>query len=45
MPAKADANPRNREERRHPERLLTAAEFGEATNTSERFARRLIDEK
>jgi excisionase family DNA binding protein len=37
--------PRNREERRHPERLLTAAEFGEATNTSERFARRLIDEK
>ena len=27
------------------ERLLTAAEFGQATNTSERFARRLIDER
>jgi len=27
------------------ERLLTPVEFGEATNTSERFARRLIDER
>jgi excisionase family DNA binding protein len=27
------------------ERLFTPAEFGEATNTSERFARRLINER
>ncbi len=28
-----------------PDRLLTPAEFGRETNTSERFARRLIQER
>jgi excisionase family DNA binding protein len=34
-----------REARPTIERLLTLAEVGEATNTSERFARRLIAER
>ena len=37
--------PWNRGELRQPERLLTVAEFGEATGTSERFARRLVAER
>jgi excisionase family DNA binding protein len=37
--------PWNRGELRQPERLLTVAEFGEATRTSERFARRLVAER
>jgi excisionase family DNA binding protein len=35
----------NRERSRHPDQLLTIAEFADRTGTSERFGRRLVAER
>jgi excisionase family DNA binding protein len=45
QPKSDHTQPRNREERRHPDRLLTVPEAGDATATSERFIRRLVAER